>query len=126
MSREASLSPSPSKRISKKTSQGPSRRRPSSIHHVDVALPDTALLQRHNIRKENRHDGAHASATDSGDRSGEAELRHALSEAASQTADAEDGVCKQEACLAAKDVAELAVERLEACQGEEVPAVFVC
>ncbi|KAJ6446411.1 TBC domain-containing protein [Purpureocillium lavendulum] len=49
------------------------------------------------------------------------ELDHVAGEAAADAAGGEDGIGEEEALLAAKDVAELAVQRLEAGEGEEVP-----
>lgn len=112
--------PSPSERIGKKTSQWTSRGSSCSIYHVDITLPDTTLLQRNNIRQQNRDDGTHSSSANTSNCSSNAKLRHALGQAASQAADAKDSVCKQEARLAAKNVAKFAVERLKACEGEEV------
>lgn len=115
-----SSSPSPSQRIGKKPSQRTASRSASSIYHVNVALPDTSLLQRDDVGKENRHDRVHAPSAHASHCPRDAKLRHALGQAAAQAADAKDGICKQETCLSAEYVAELAVERLEACESEKV------
>lgn len=114
-------SPSPPDRISQKPAQRCASRRPRRKDDVDVTLPHPSIPQRHDIRDEDGHDAVHAAAADAGDGAGDAQLHHVAREAAAQAAQAEDGVREEEALLAAEDVAELAVEGLEAREGEEVP-----
>ncbi|TKW50072.1 hypothetical protein CTA1_6171 [Colletotrichum tanaceti] len=87
---------------------------------VEVALPDAALAQGHDVAEEDGDHAVHAAAADAGDGPGDAELREGAGEAAAQGAEGEDDIGEEKALLAAEDVAQLAVERLEAGQGDVV------
>lgn len=102
-------SPSPTHRVSQESSQRRTGRRPSGEEDIDITLPNTPLSQRHKITQQYRHDRVHASASDARDCPRDAELDHVLREATSQAPEAEDGVGKEEAFLAAENVTELAV-----------------
>lgn len=115
-------SPSPTHRVRQKSSQRRPGRRPSRKEDIDITLPDTSFPQRHEITQQDRHDRVHASAADARDGPRDAELHHVLREATSQAPEAEDGVGKEEAFLASENITEFAVQRLEAREGEEVPA----
>ena len=94
---------------------------PSRLHaRLQLTLPHAAVTQRDHVGQENGYDGRHAGTSDTSDGASHAELHHVLRHAAPKAAEPKDDIGKQETLLAAKDVAELAVERLEAGQGEEV------
>ena len=113
--------PPPANGIRQDATERRPRRRARGEDDVDVALPDAALAQGHNIRHEDGDDGRHAAAADARDAARHAQLHHGLGEAAAETTEAKDGIGKEQTLLAAEDVAELAVERLAAGEGEKVP-----
>lgn len=113
--------PPPADGVGEEAAEGRPRGGADRVDNVDVALPHAAVAQRDEVGHEDGDDGRHAAAADARDGAGQAELGHGLGEAAAQTAEAKDGIGKEEALLAAKDVAELAVEGLAAGEGEEVP-----
>ncbi|GJC95212.1 hypothetical protein ColKHC_04038 [Colletotrichum higginsianum] len=112
--------PAPADRVGEQAAERGAGGGAGGEDNVEVALPDAALAQGHDVAEEDGDDAVHAAAADAGDGAGDAELGEGAGEAAAQGAEGEDDVGEEEALLAAEDVAQLAVERLEAGQGDVV------
>lgn len=117
--------PSPSQRVGHKTTDRGAHGRSGTEDDVQVALPETTLTQRDKV---GHQDGAHridATAANAGYGSGGDELRDVATDSTAQGPEAEEDIGEEEALLPPEDVAELAIQRLAARQGEKVPAAMV-
>lgn len=116
--------------------------RTSREDDVNNTLPDTPFAKRDDVTHKNTDNSRHAAATNtlknlehrsrqrfstgttrlllSSAYTGSNELVNILREAAAQTAHAENSISRQQTTLAAKDIAQLAVQRLKRSQRQEI------
>lgn len=120
-----SNAPSPAQRVGDQTADRGADRRPGTEDDVQIALPEAAVTQGDEIGQQDGGDGVDAAAADAGNGSRGDELRDVAAQATAQRPEAKKDIGKEEALLSAKDVAQLAVQRLTARQSEEVAAAIV-
>lgn len=79
-------------------------------------MPDATVSQGDDVRQQDGDDSVHATATNAGNGSRYDQLPYIAGKTTAEAAEGKDDIGEQKALLAAKDVTQLAIQRL--CTGE--------
>ena len=113
--------PSPSYRIRQQSAQWCTARRTKCVDDIEIPLPLPSFPQRNDVAQQDTHHRRHAASANTSKSPRSNQLSHIPRQTAEEASDAENGVGAQESHLAAEDVTQLAIQRLEGGKGEEVP-----
>lgn len=112
--------PSPPNAISHRTPYRGASRNAAGEYNVNVPLPDTTVAQGHEVRHQDTNDSVHTAAAHAGDSPRDTQLDDVARQSAAQTAEAEDAVREEQTLLAAEDIGQPAIQRLEGRQRQEI------